>query len=138
MQLFSKKQASHQNSDLIFLTNVLNFYIEMRCIYQWMLKILITWKQFIFLILWFFFKYMKNIANTLSNIISQNKCDRMQIHVCYNSLEWIINMALRWGKILNYPPGQWEIRCFYGICVHLHYTLHYSLLLKIATENLSI
>ena len=57
MQLFStKKQASHQNADLIPLVNLFNFELEMssmRCIYHRMLKILIKWKQFIFLLLFF-------------------------------------------------------------------------------------
>ena len=47
-------------------------------------------------------------------------------------------MALRWGNILNYPLNNEKYVVLFGICVHLHYTLHFSLLLKvtIATENL--
>ena len=47
-----KKQASHQNADLIPLANLFNLEREMssmRCIYHVMLKILIQWEQFIFL-----------------------------------------------------------------------------------------
>ena len=47
-------------------------------------------------------------------------------------------MTLRWGNILSYPLNNEKYVVLYGICVHLHYTLHFSLLLKvtIATENL--
>ena len=117
MQLI-KKQASHQNADLISLANLLNFEIEMssmRCKYHGMLKILIKWVQFIFLdcdffkeniwkiIIWnkiYEIVIWENITRTLKNVISQNKCDRLQIY--YNSLEWTIKMALRWGKIISY------------------------------------
>ena len=49
-----------------------------------------------------------------------------------------MNMTLRWGNILTYPLNNEKYVVLYGICVHLHYTLHFSLLLKdtIATENL--
>ena len=95
-----------------------------------------------FLILWFLKENIlklsieKNITKTLWNIISQNKCDRLQI--CYNSLEWTVNIAVRWGNILSYPLNNEKYVALYGICVHLHYGLHFSQLQKvtIATKNL--
>ena len=123
-----KKQASHQNANIIFLASV---FLILR--YKWDVFITECWKYcwngnnlFCYIVV-FKRKYMKivNWKKHHKNLIKY-KCDRLPI--CHNYLEWTINMAVRWGNILSYPLNNEKYVVLYGICIHLHYTLDFSLL----------